>query len=101
HEPVPFEEELVPALRASADLFLSCHRQSDPSCSYLEAMGCGLAVLGYDNAMWSRLAAESGGGRVVRMGDVASLAASIAAWAADRPSLIAAGERALAYARAH
>ena len=43
-----FESELVPWMRQEADIFLSCHRQDDPSCAYLEAMGCGLPVLGYE-----------------------------------------------------
>ena len=41
---VDFETELVPFTRQNADIFLGCHRQSDPSCTYLEAMGCGVAV---------------------------------------------------------
>lgn len=101
HAPLPFEEGLVPWLRARADLFLSCHRQADPSCSYLESMGCGLPVVGYDNAMWRRLAAVSGSGWVEPMGRPAALATRIAALAQDRGALIAAGEKALAFARAH
>ena len=62
HAPVDFARELVPINRTQADLFLSCHRQSDPSCTYLEAMGCGLAVAGYDNAMWCEMQARSNGG---------------------------------------
>ena len=57
HAPVDFETELVPLSRTSADLFLSCHHQSDPSCTYLEAMGCGLALVGYDNQMLAGLSA--------------------------------------------
>ena len=105
HGPVDFETELVPASRSGADVFLSCHRQSDPSCTYLEAMGCGLAIAGYDNRMWRRLAAESGGGLVSPMGRTAELAARIAQWDrerdGDRAGLIAAQNAALAFARKH
>ncbi len=101
HAPVDFESVLVPASRTGADLFLSCHRQSDPSCSYIEAMGCGLVVAGYANRMWRRLAALSGGGPVAPLGDVAGLAAQIAALDRDRESLLDAAARGLAFAREH
>lgn len=101
HAPVDFASELVPFSRANADLFLSCHRQGDPSCTYIEAMGCGLAVAGYANAMWARMAAESGGGVVAPLGKPAALAAAIAAWHQDREGLIQTRARALDFARAH
>lgn len=101
HGAVDFASELVPATRAGADIFLSCHRQSDPSCTYLEALGCGVAVAGYANRMWARLAAESGGGAVAPMGRPQALADRIAAWHADREGLIAAQQAGLAFARAH
>lgn len=101
HGPVDFETGLVPATRAGADAFLSCHRQSDPSCTYLEALGCGVAVAGYGNRMWARLAAESGGGAVAALGRPAALAAAVAGWHADRAGLIAAQAAGLAFARAH
>lgn len=101
HAPVDFEQALVPVSRTSADLFLSCHRQSDPSCTYIEAMGCGLAVAGYANRMWQRLAAVSGGGPVAPLGDVAGLAAQIAALDRDREKLLDAAACGLAFARAH
>jgi colanic acid/amylovoran biosynthesis glycosyltransferase len=49
HEPLDFNRELVPLLRSEVDLFLCCHRQSDPSCTYLETLGCGVPILGYGN----------------------------------------------------
>jgi glycosyltransferase involved in cell wall biosynthesis len=48
-EPIDFNRELVPMLREKVDLFLCCHRQSDPSCTYLETLGCGVPILGYRN----------------------------------------------------
>lgn len=101
HDPLPFETGLVPKLRDEGDLFLSCHRQGDPSCSYLEAMGCGLPVIGYDNAMLHRLAEASHGARVVRMGDAKMLAYSIADWDRNREKLCRAASDALAFAKAH
>lgn len=101
HAPVDFARELVPINRTQADVFLSCHRQSDPSCTYLEAMGCGLAVAGYDNAMWRGVQARSGGGTAVRLGDAAALAGTIAAWDQDRDALIAASAKARSFAADH
>lgn len=101
HRPVDFETGLVPINRTQADIFISCHRQQDPSCSYLEAMGCGLAVAGYGNQMWRRLNATSGAGGVAQLGDVAGLAQVIANWNNDREALIAAGDAGLNFARQH
>lgn len=101
HGPVDFAEVLVPVSRTQADVFLSCHRQSDPSCTYLEALGCGLALAGYDNRMWARLSAEAGTGPAAPLGQPQALAALIAGWDRDREGLIARAERGLAFARAH
>ena len=101
HDPVDFQTRLVPINRGDADLFLSCHRQSDPSCSYLEAMGCGLAVAGYDNEMCAALCKASGGGITAPLGRPDALAAAITGWHRDREKLVSASERALDYAKSH
>lgn len=101
HDPVPFEAGLVPISRREADLFVSCHIQSDPSCTYIEAMGCGLPVVGFGNRMLSALVAQSGGGWCAAMGKMAPMAAQIAALDADRTALMAGADAALSYAQAH
>ncbi|SIS88526.1 Glycosyltransferase involved in cell wall bisynthesis [Roseivivax lentus] len=101
HAPLDFETGLVPWLRANADLYLCCHRQSDPSCTYLENMGCGLAVAGYANGMWAALAEASQAGWASPLGDVPALAAQIAACDADRDGLVQASDRARTFAQAH
>lgn len=101
HAPVDFETELVPISRRDADLFLSCHRQSDPSCTYIEAMGCGLPIAGYDNAMLARLVTEAQAGWTVPVGDIAALAQQIALVAANPATVEAASYSALAFARQH
>ncbi|MBK4218146.1 glycosyltransferase [Paracoccus caeni] len=101
HGSVDFATELVPYARQNSDLFLSCHRQSDPSCSYLENMGCGLAVMGYGNRMWTALAADSKAGWVAPMDDWQALADRLIALAADRRDLADACERAWSFAGAH
>ncbi len=101
HGGVDFETELVPFMRSHADIYLSCHRQSDPSCTYLENMGCGVAVVGYDNHMWSALCQESGAGWAVQMGDTDKIADVIAQAAANRATLAKFCNAARAFAQKH
>lgn len=101
HPPMDFDRELVPHLRRGADLYLCCHRQSDPSCTYIENMGCGLAVAGYDNAMWRDLCAASEAGWTSPLGQPDRLADTIARLDRDRAGLADRADRALAFARAH
>ena len=53
HDAIPYPE-LVEISR-TFDLFICCHIQCDPSCTYLESFGAGLPIAGYDNLMWSGL----------------------------------------------
>ena len=50
--PIDFVRELMPMMRSETDLFLCCHRQADPSCTYLETLGCAVPILGYNNDAW-------------------------------------------------
>lgn len=94
-----FDATLAPHLRREADLLLVARRQSDPASVYTEAMGCGVPVLGYANAMWRSLQAISGGGWVCRKGSVSALVRALVRLNADRPAIIRASARALEYAR--
>lgn len=87
HGVLDFETELVPFARSQSDIFVSCHRQSDPSCTYLESMGCGLAVVGYANEMWAKLNDASGAGWSASLGSVRLLAEAIASADQDRTGL--------------
>ena len=98
---VDFESELVPFARQHADVYLSCHRQSDPSCTYIENMGCGLAVIGYGNRMWSALCRESNAGWVAPLGDAQALADAVVEAANDRERLAARCLAAHQFASAH
>lgn len=88
HGPVDFETVLVPFARENSDIYLSCHRQSDPSCTYVENMGCGLAVVGYRNRMLSALCSASGAGTTAIMGNTKDLAQRIAEASSDRATLV-------------
>ncbi|MFM7333539.1 MAG: glycosyltransferase [Tabrizicola sp.] len=101
HRAVDFETELVPFTRTQADLFIGCHRQSDPSCTYIEAMGCGVAVASYDNRMWTRLNAESNAGWNVPLGQPLALADRVADLAQQPGAMGTASRNAWAFSRAH
>jgi colanic acid/amylovoran biosynthesis glycosyltransferase len=62
HDAIP-STELAQVAR-TCDLFVCCHVQSDPSCTYLESMGAGLPIFGYANRMWKDLCEASGAGVV-------------------------------------
>ncbi len=99
NSPIDFETELVPLTRTTADVFLSCHRQSDPSCTYLETLGCGVPIMGYDNKMWSPLLTESNAGWSVPLGNATAMADKLTAISADRMSIATRAENALNFAR--
>ncbi len=69
-----FESELVPYLRENIDIFLCCHRQGDPSCTYIETLGCGVPVAGYDNEAWRGLHERGVPGWIAPMSDPLALA---------------------------
>lgn len=75
HGPVPYPE--LVSLSKDCDAFLCCHIQGDPSCTYLEAMGCGLPVIGYGNRMWSRMCRESRAGFVCEVGDIGAMVEAV------------------------
>ncbi|KAF0115539.1 MAG: Glycosyltransferase [Rhodobacteraceae bacterium] len=101
HGAMDFETELVPFTRQHADVFLGCHRQADPSCTYIEAMGCGVAIASYDNRMWKRLNAEAKAGWDTPLGRPIVLADKVAELARTPAAITEASRNALAFSRAH
>ncbi|MBB5518538.1 glycosyltransferase [Amphiplicatus metriothermophilus] len=101
HGIVDFETSLTPYLRARADMFVCCHPQSDPSCTYLETYGCGVPIIGYDNAAFEGLRRASGAGWSTPMNRPDMAAREIARLDREREEIIAHAERALAFAREH
>ena len=96
HDAVPYPQ-LVQIAR-TFDLFVCCHIQNDPSCTYLESIGAGLPIAGYANKMWLGLLKASGAGVASPLHRHRMLAALI------RDSLGQLSEmshRAVAFARAH
>jgi glycosyltransferase involved in cell wall biosynthesis len=99
HDPVSYPE-LVEITRGS-DLFICCHVQDDPSCTYLETMGCGVPIAGYANAMWAAMLDDSAAGVCASTHDSAALAQQVARVCGDHDLLDALSRRALRFAKAH
>lgn len=89
HGSVAFDTALVPALKQTVDLFVCCHRQGDPSCTYMETLGCGVPIVGYGNIAFRGIAALGDVGRVVPMDDLSALSAAVVALDQDRTALAA------------
>ena len=94
-----FESELQPLLKESADLFVCCHRQGDPSCTYLETMAAGLPIVGYDNEAFVGVSAAAGAGWPVPMNRPDLLATKIAEL--SREAIAKASQESLAFASLH
>jgi hypothetical protein len=99
HDAIPYPE-LVERSR-EFDIFVCCHIQSDPSCTYLESFGAGLPIAGYANRMWKRLSEVSGCGLASPIGRPAAVADSIANMLADASAFDAMSLRAREFAAAH
>ena len=99
HDAVSYPE-LVQISR-SFDVFICCHIQSDPSCTYLESFGAGLPIVGYANRMWKRLCETSGAGLSSELGEPTKLAAAVQRLMQDEQLLPTLSQRALQFAREH
>jgi len=96
-----FEDELIPHLAANVDLFVCCHRQGDPSCTYLETLGCGVPIVGYDNEAWTGVLEHSHAGWLSPMNQPESLAHRVAALDEDRQQIVDAAAKAREFALQH
>lgn len=93
-----FETELTPLVKRWADLFVCCHRQGDPSCTYLETMACGAPIVGYDNEAFQGVVRESKAGWTTPMNQPGALAAKIHELNANRPAIAEGARQSLAFA---
>jgi colanic acid/amylovoran biosynthesis glycosyltransferase len=96
-----FHGELLPRLRETVDLFVCCHVQGDPSCTYLETMSAGVPIVGYSNEAFAGLCAQAPIGWATPLRDVDALADEIARLADARAELARHAEAAVAFAREH
>jgi colanic acid/amylovoran biosynthesis glycosyltransferase len=96
-----FKSELLPLCKRSADLFVCCHRQGDPSCTYLETFACGVPIVGYANEALSTLVGQTEAGATVPVGKPELLAELIGALHAERDRLCIWAYRARDFANKH
>lgn len=96
-----FKSELVPFVKKNADLFICCHRQGDPSCTYLETMSCGVPIVGYDNEAFAGLVQYSDTGWPVKMNRPDLLAKKIAELDSNRQAIVAESYKAVDFSRQH
>jgi len=87
HGPVDFDTALVPTLKSSIDLFLCCHPQADPSCTYLETLGCGVPIVGFANEAFRGVLDLGPCGLSSPIGDSDGVADHVARLSADRAEL--------------
>lgn len=98
HDAVPYPR-LVEIAR-TFDLFVCCHIQNDPSCTYLESFGAGLPIVGYANRMWQRLRDASDAGFSSPIGRPKLVAETIGRFR-DHSLLMNKSVQALEYAHGH
>ena len=99
HDAIPYPE--LVKISQGFDIFVCCHVQSDPSCTYLESFGAGLPIVGYANRMWRRLSAESGAGFASPMARSTAVVDNIERLAADFSMLSRMSEGARRFAADH
>lgn len=96
-----FRTELMPFMARHVDLFVCCHRQGDPSCTYLETMSCGTPIAGYDNGAARGIVRQSSVGWLTALDRPRQVARRIARLHGDRVQLVQAAHAALQFARQH
>jgi glycosyltransferase involved in cell wall biosynthesis len=101
HGIVDFKSALVPVLQQQTDLFVCCHLQGDPSCTYLETFACGVPIVGYLNEAFEGLLHHADAGWGVPLGQPEKIAQTIAALATNRNAIVHKGRTAAEFARTH
>jgi len=101
HGAVDFDDVLMPAIKSGVDLFICCHRQGDPSCTYAETLGCGVPIAGFANESLSGLVARHGIGWTVPREAIGELADLVARLAADREEICTRSMAAMRFAQEH
>lgn len=101
HGVLDFQTELMPFLRSEADVFVCCHRQGDPSCTYLETFAAGVPIAGYLNEAFDGLLRRADAGWGTPLGDPDAIAAQLAALHWDRAALLERSRAARGFAAEH
>ncbi len=94
-----FSEQLVPYVKSHADIFVCCHKQGDPSCTYLETFGCGVPIAGYLNEAFAGLLRHVDAGWGVPLNEPEMLADLLIDLSGRRAEVSEKARRALAFSR--
>ncbi len=94
-----FHTQLIPFIKKNVDLFVCCHIQSDPSCTYLETMSCGVPIIGYANEAFLGIVEHSGAGWPIDMDRPKLLAHKIAELSKNRQAIKDMSFKALKFAK--
>jgi len=98
---IDFASELVPFTKSELDLFVCCHRQSDPSCTYMETYACGVPIIGYNNRAHEGMLKCQDVGWSVKMNDVEDLVDKIVWLNSHRNEIKSKAFNAANFAREH
>ena len=96
-----FKTEFFPFVKQNIDLFVCCHLQGDPSCTYIETMSCGVPIVGYANEAFQVIAEMSGAGWVVPMNQPKQMAKKIAELSHNREAIKSMSFKSLEFAQQH
>ncbi|NTU93705.1 MAG: glycosyltransferase, partial [Chlorobiaceae bacterium] len=87
--------------QANTDLFVCLHRQSDPSCTYLETLACGVPIVGYNNRAFAGLLARADIGWGAELNDIEGIAGRIAYLNEHRSEIAGRSANSIVFARQH
>jgi len=96
-----FKTEFFPFVKSSIDLFICCHRQGDPSCTYIETMSAGVPIVGYGNEAFEKLNRHANAGWVVPLNRPDLLARQVAFLNQNRAEITAKAIAAQQFAQHH
>lgn len=96
-----FNTDFFPFVKANIDLFICCHRQGDPSCTYIETMSCGVPIIGYANEAFEGIVELSESGWLIEMNQPKLIAQKVAELNNQREEIKAMSDKAIEFARKH
>ncbi len=98
---VDFYRTLLPGIQQKTDLFVCLHRQSDPSCTYLETLSCGVPIVGYKNRAFAGILDLADTGWGTEMNDIEGIARIIERLNGNRAEIAEKSRNSLDFASKH
>jgi len=98
---VDFNTRLIPEIKDKVDLFVCLHRQSDPSCTYLETLSCGVPIVGYKNRAFAGILELADIGWGTKLNHLDEIASIIAHLDTNRKELAEKSRNSVRFARLH